>query len=340
MKRILLITAFALFSTVFVFGQYVIDFYDCRTFQTTCGSVGSSQWIVKNQRCSLLIPDLVMQDLLGNYIVPFTFTINQSGNLEYEDSLVLFHRINNGPWGIDTVIHGNGITSVREITDSFFLAYHDTARFILQLETDENSEFWAIKSGDIAINNAEPVLFLPVEMIYFDAEFVEDEKMIHLSWATASETNSSHFVLSRSENGIDFKNVMIVPAAGNSSWLIEYDVSDYDIPPNSVLFYRLQQYDLDGLLSDQFLVAVILSESGNDLWVYSFNQKHLITFEDITGNSLLEIFDLQGRLLLQEELSENTSMYIVDPDVLKSEGVYIVKCSGQNYVNSGKIVYQ
>lgn len=58
------------------------------------------------------------KDLGGKFVVPFTFTINQSGNLEYEDSLLLFHRVNSGSWGTDATIHGNSIAGVREITDS------------------------------------------------------------------------------------------------------------------------------------------------------------------------------------------------------------------------------
>ncbi|MBN2729266.1 MAG: T9SS type A sorting domain-containing protein [Bacteroidales bacterium] len=323
-----------------VSGQYVIDFDDCQTFQTTCGSVGSSQWIVKNERCSLIIPDLVMQDLSGNYVVPFTFTINQSGNLEFEDSLALFHQVNSGPWGIDTVIHGNGITSVREITDSFFLAFHDTVRFILQLETDNVSEFWSIKSGDIAIENAEPVLFLPVELISFDAQYFKEENEVQIDWTTASETNSSHFVLSRSLDVENFEDIAWLPAAGNSAQMLFYQITDHDIPETPILFYSLRQYDLDGALALNEIISVEIHSSANQLMVYSDNNQFMLILDNYDGGVvIIEVLSIQGQCISRQEVPPLTNIFMLNTSMLKDGSIYFISCLSNSGRESKKIVF-
>ena len=86
---------------------------------------------------------------------------------------------------------------------------------------------------------------LPVELLRFDGVCVNGA--VELSWATASEENSSHFVVQRSLDAEQWSDVTRQTAAGHSHALVEYDYRD-NVPPHAtVLYYRLLQVDLDGV---------------------------------------------------------------------------------------------
>lgn len=83
---------------------------------------------------------------------------------------------------------------------------------------------------------------LPVELLGLEAR--PSASSVDLVWSTASERNSSHFIVERSADGSRFEPVGLVAAAGNSQSLLEYRFPDMD-PHEGVNYYRLQQVDRD-----------------------------------------------------------------------------------------------
>lgn len=67
-----------------------------------------------------------------------------------------------------------------------------------------------------------------------------------LNWITASENNSSHFVIERSMDGVHFTVVGTKQAAGNSSDIIHYQFADPIASLTGVLYYRIKMVDIDG----------------------------------------------------------------------------------------------
>jgi hypothetical protein len=65
-----------------------------------------------------------------------------------------------------------------------------------------------------------------------------------VNWTTESENNSSHFDLESSNDGENWKLVTIKNAAGNSNEQIRYSYIDNNL--SEIVYYRLQQYDIDG----------------------------------------------------------------------------------------------
>jgi hypothetical protein len=84
---------------------------------------------------------------------------------------------------------------------------------------------------------------LPVELVSFEGTVSENG--VQLSWSTATETNSDHFTVERTEDLMGFTDIGSLPAAGNSSISNEYTFRD-DRAPAKELFYRLRQVDFDG----------------------------------------------------------------------------------------------
>jgi hypothetical protein len=84
---------------------------------------------------------------------------------------------------------------------------------------------------------------LPVELLYFEGTQYSTFNM--LKWATASEQNSSHFIVEKSTDGENWREIAIKPSAGNSTEKIYYSFPD-DVNYLGLNYYRLVQYDIDG----------------------------------------------------------------------------------------------
>jgi hypothetical protein len=99
---------------------------------------------------------------------------------------------------------------------------------------------------------------LPVELVQFGARATDTG--VDLAWQTASERNSSHFIVERAAgaNNKNFKDIGRLAAAGSSSSHLEYSLRDEEAGKQgaTVLYYRLRQVDTDGTESFSQVVAV------------------------------------------------------------------------------------
>lgn len=84
---------------------------------------------------------------------------------------------------------------------------------------------------------------LPVELLYFEG--TKFPKSNYLEWATATEHNSSHFIVEKSEDGYVWKGIGQQWAAMNSTQEILYNLTDNNVYP-VINYYRLKQFDIDG----------------------------------------------------------------------------------------------
>lgn len=96
---------------------------------------------------------------------------------------------------------------------------------------------------------------LPVELLSFSAEAADRE--VNVNWATASERDSDHFLVQRSEDASSWTTIATVPSAGFSNILLHYSTMDLD-PLMGLSYYRLVQVDLDGTSTPYHAVAVKL----------------------------------------------------------------------------------
>ncbi|MBL7950953.1 MAG: T9SS type A sorting domain-containing protein [Flavobacteriales bacterium] len=114
--------------------------------------------------------------------------------------------------------------------------------------------YWQASSG----TRSGPIVWptnatLPVELILFKAN--AENGSVDLVWSTASESNSSHFELSRSTDLSQFTTIAIREAAGHSTSRRNYTHTD-ESPFMGTTYYRLLQYDLDATVHDQGIVSV------------------------------------------------------------------------------------
>ena len=149
-----------------------------------------------------------------------------------ETSLSLFRSVN----GVDSWEERGGI--VDEINNT------------VQLDEIDAFSFWAI---------ANSTLLLPVELVYFNAEAVNNNFIV-CRWQTASELNNSHFEIERSQNGQQFEFVMQVEGNGTTNATNQYEIND-EQPYNGTSFYRLKQVDHSGDFEYSEIQQVYIDQS-------------------------------------------------------------------------------
>jgi len=147
-----------------------------------------------------------------------------------------------------------------------------------------------------------PISLLPVDWLAFNGE--TDNKTNFLTWATASEHNTSHFNVQRSRDGINFHDIGVVSAQGNSTVRTDYTFDD-DNPFTGDNYYRLELIDNNGEKTYSSIILLHITGEGigynfypnptNDIVYYQIE-----TFEEEALE--IEVMDVLGRTLKREEV--------------------------------------
>jgi len=100
----------------------------------------------------------------------------------------------------------------------------------------------------VSCNTSTP---LPVSLIYFGAGI--DRNVVTIEWQTASEVNSSHFLIQRYDG--DWLDLDTVRTSGNSNEIKTYNYIDV-VDCNGRYYYRLVHFDFDGSSQEEGVVPV------------------------------------------------------------------------------------
>ncbi|MFN8309502.1 MAG: T9SS type A sorting domain-containing protein [Chitinophagales bacterium] len=161
----------------------------------------------------------------------------------------------------------------------------------VELSVDRFSEFW--------MNGAEHGQALPVKMLFFDAKAV-DNKLVRLSWATATEIDNSGFDVERSSNGVDFTKIGFVNGNGNSSHRIDYTFDDGKVTSDITYYYRLKQVDIDGHFEYSGMVSAHLN--GDHVFTVSefipnpaTNTTRLDIYSSASQDVVVRVYNVMGQ---------------------------------------------
>jgi hypothetical protein len=151
---------------------------------------------------------------------------------------------------------------------------------------------------------------LPVHLTSFNALLVNNTPV--LNWKTSFEQNSSYFAVQRSYDGTIFETIGNVTAKGNSSIETSYNYTDNAVNPSTnstSIFYRLQQYDVDGKNELSNTVAVKYTNTQPSSFAILQNpvqgQLQLQCWLTATQQVTMQITDAQGRMMQQQKLQIN-----------------------------------
>jgi hypothetical protein len=142
---------------------------------------------------------------------------------------------------------------------------------------------------------------VPLTLIKFTAAW--QGSYTRIDWITTSEQNVSHFIVERSDDGVNFYSVGRV-SARNSGNLENYFLNDTR-SINGSAWYRLRSVDLDTKESLSKIVRVKLSGSDEELILVTNPVKNKIVLragKDLGGNFHYGIYQLQGQVVQQGSL--------------------------------------
>ena len=176
---------------------------------------------------------------------------------------------------------------------------------------------------------------LPVELCAFSGRWVSGAA--ELSWATASEKNSSHFVVERSTGQeAGFKAVGQVKSVGNSSRAQTYKLRDDEAAAQGVaiLYYRLRQVDVDGKESFSPVISVTVGQrsgvSASLLEVYPNPTADvsavMVRCRDLPAGSTVQTYSQLGQLMSQMAATETAARLVLPASL--APGLYHVVLRG------------
>jgi hypothetical protein len=182
-------------------------------------------------------------------------------------------------------------------------------------------------------------LALPVTLSDFSGQWQQNNAL--LLWQTASELNSAYFELQRSFDGSTFTPVGTVAAAGESNTPRNYQYTDANVKSlmqtGSLreVFYRLRSVDKDAKETYSGIVILRADPAANTYSIFPNPARDVVTITSteaiVTGNTYIYMADVNGRLLLQKQMTNRQQQ--LNLSALPS-GTYFLQL-----VNTGKIVY-
>jgi hypothetical protein len=179
---------------------------------------------------------------------------------------------------------------------------------------------------------------LPVELISFNATCLGNGAA-EIKWSTASEKNSKHFVLQRSEDGAHYTTVATINAAGYSSQLQNYSFKDNSLTTDHN-YYRLIQEDFDGTQTVYPFIS-LECEVDEKTNVYYNEPKVVVEINANTNRQIsFNVFEVSGKLLHQEtkQILQGYNKFNLSIDKVLAKGVYLIQIVDGNKINSSKVL--
>ena len=178
-----------------------------------------------------------------------------------------------------------------------------------------------------------------VELSSFVGSVVEDRVVIN--WTTASQTNNAGFRVLRSTDGETYEAVSeLISGAGTTDQLMDYMFEDNSLPAAEIVYYVLEQIDLDGTVNLSNPIEVLLgarftlpTEFSSAVYPNPFNPRTTISYELPTDTAVsVIIYDAIGQEIRQLVSQHYTAgRYSVQWDAKDhmgrsvGSGVYIAK---------------
>jgi hypothetical protein len=163
--------------------------------------------------------------------------------------------------------------------------------------------------------------FLPVTWLSFDGKAKEEGN--ELIWKTASELNSDYFLVQYSNDGLTFRDLDKLKAAGQSQEISEYKYL-HRSPISDIIYYRIKQVDFDGTKDYSNTLIVAKDKSSFKQANFFPNPSNGMVYFDKTHSEIM-VRDISGKKVFH---SQNISKSI-NLSQLQS-GTYFIELDGKS----------
>ncbi len=188
-------------------------------------------------------------------------------------------------------------------------------------------------------------IVLPLELLNFSARPYNNE-LIRLNWETASESNTSHFEIERSTDGIQYYKINTVAAAGNSNQNLVYTIDDKDVERNRLYYYRLKMVDMDQTFTySNVQSAKIIADDNTPSFTILANpiEDNIVrlALNNMIGSVSINLYSLLGQSLYnQTNTISNKSATIYLENLNLAKGIYLLSINYNDTRWTEKIIKQ
>ena len=168
---------------------------------------------------------------------------------------------------------------------------------------------------------------LPVELISFTGFCGENQTTIN--WKTASEFNSSYYLVEKSTDGENWREVNNQPAAGFSTEELSYQF--IDVAYIDAAYYRLTQVDENGEMKVYDPISVGCNENGNYIKTYpnpsDASFQVVVNNKSLIGKATIKMIDTKGTVVSMKEVQveEGTNLFYLNEN--RAPGIYYITVS-------------
>ncbi len=181
---------------------------------------------------------------------------------------------------------------------------------------------------------SELLALLPVEFISFQGK--ADKGRVHLQWATATESNNSHFEVQHSLNGKDFKKIKEVKGAGTTQVRQDYSY-EYRQVVGGLNYYRLKQVDYDGQFEYSEIISINVNAPKAQYTLFPNPASSNFVIQTATGDTPAGL-RLLNQLGQEIRLDSQTDRVFLPAGLKK--GLYILQFELNGQAFSEKILIQ
>jgi plastocyanin len=171
-------------------------------------------------------------------------------------------------------------------------------------------------------------------LVSFQANCAGDK--VNVTWTTASEHNTSHYIVEHSRNGNDWYALTMLAAAGNATSLLDYTYV-HENPNTGTNYYRLTQYDNDGVFEQFNAVAVDCDNINKTATLSTYPNPSEGSFyislftEDMKGAGVITITDTKGTVVYTQDVNIQNGNTIFHMDNLNvAPGMYYIQVANGN----------
>lgn len=180
---------------------------------------------------------------------------------------------------------------------------------------------------------------LPVSWLSFTAEKSRNTSVV-LKWATANEINNNHFVIQRSNDGLNFKALSTLAAGTNSNSNQSYTYTDAKALDGNN-FYRLKQVDNDGNFKYSSVVQLKMNTASWSVYPNPASTITSVLVRSNLNNASFTLVDNNGRVVYQSSKTKvNAGEFIDIPVSNIARGIYMLNIKTDKINMTEKIIVQ
>jgi len=165
----------------------------------------------------------------------------------------------------------------------------------------------------------------------------------YLSWSSLQESNSSHFEIERSNDGVNFYYVGKVMAQTSSDKVVSYNYNDAGAD-EGMNYYRVHYFDKDDHFQySNTIILNVLIKGINITAIYPapFTDKMNVTVaSEVKTTASIQLFDNTGKVLISQQPVLNKGVTTLAIDRLEglAKGMYIIKVQAGETIVTKKLI--